>query len=714
MKTAVILLVLAAAPLASFAEIRFATDEAGQAGANPVRKVVSLLQKMAKTVEKEAEEEQELFDKFNCWCKTGGAELQQSISSNTAKVPSLQSDIEEAESEVVRLKEELKQHQVDRTAAKGAMTEATTMREKDTAAYQAESGELKGYISALNGAIPAIEKGMAGTRLLQAGTAAAMLRTAASSSTELTDFDRQSVLAFLSGTEVAGYVPKGGEVVGILKNMLENYDKDLAAVETSEAEAVKLYEKLMAAKTKQIEALGASIEKKTARVGELGVSIVTMKNDLSDSEASLVADKKFLDNLTSDCEAKQAERDERVKTRAEELVAIHETIKILNDDDALELFKKTLPSPSLLQLRATSEEQARAKALAVLHRGNMPKHAGGADVRFLEMALNGKKVDFSKVVKMIDQMIAILDEEQQDDSTKLEYCNTQIDSAEDKVKELKKNIDDLQASIEERTETLATIKDELKALHSSIAELDKAVQEATEQRKQENAEFSELMSNDSAAKELLGFAKNRLNKFYNPKLYKAPPKRELSEEEKISTSMGGESFLQLEAHDAPADKPSTWEGDYQKKGEQTTGVIAMIDLLVRDLDKEMTEAQTQERAAQKEYEQLMDDSAEKRAKDVASIGTKETAKANNEELMVQEQADSTATTAELMATKKYEQQLHAECDWLMQNFDLRQSARAQERDNLKEAKAVLSGADFSLLQASSRPQAGLLSRRRVA
>jgi len=89
MKTAVILLVLAAAPLASFAEIRFATDEAGQAGANPVRKVVSLLQKMAKTVEKEAEEEQELFDKFNCWCKTGGAELQQSISSNTAKVPSL-------------------------------------------------------------------------------------------------------------------------------------------------------------------------------------------------------------------------------------------------------------------------------------------------------------------------------------------------------------------------------------------------------------------------------------------------------------------------------------------------------------------------------------------------------------------------------------------------------------------------------------------------
>jgi len=222
------------------------------------------------------------------------------------------------------------------------------------------------------------------------------------------------------------------------------------------------------------------------------------------------------------------------------------------------------------------------------------------------------------------------------------------------------------------------------------------------------------MSSDSAAKELLGFAKNRLNKFYSPKLYKAPPKRELSEEESISTSMSGDSFVQLKAQDAPADKPATWEGGYKKKSESSTGVIAMIDLLIRDLDKEMTEAQTQERSSQKEYEELMDDSAEKRAKDVQSIGVKETAKANTEDLLVKEQADATTTTGELMATKKYEQQLHAECDWLMQNFDLRRTARAQERDNLKEAKAVLSGADFSLLQASSRPQDGLLSRRRNA
>merc|ERR1719498_1722029 len=79
----------------------------------------------------------------------------------------------------------------------------------------------------------------------------------------------------------------------------------------------------------------------------------------------------------------------------------------------------------------------------------------------------------------------------------------------------------------------------MKALEAGIVELDKSVAEATEQRKEENADFTELMASDTAAKDLLGFAKNRLNKFYNPKLYKAPPKRDLSAEDSIVTSMGG-------------------------------------------------------------------------------------------------------------------------------------------------------------------------------
>merc|ERR1712190_602337 len=100
----------------------------------------------------------------------------------------------------------------------------------------------------------------------------------------------------------------------------------------------------MAAKKKEVAALTATIEAKTQQIGDLGVAIVMMKDDLSDTQAALAEDKKFLADLEKSCATKTAEWEERSKTRAAELVALADTIKVLNNDDALELFKKTLPS----------------------------------------------------------------------------------------------------------------------------------------------------------------------------------------------------------------------------------------------------------------------------------------------------------------------------------------------------------------------------------
>merc|ERR1719231_1509416 len=104
------------------------------------------------------------------------------------------------------------------------------------------------------------------------------------------------------------------------------------------------------------------------------------------------------------------------------------------------------------------------------------------------------------------------------------------------------------------------------------------------------------MASNSAAKELLAFAKNRLNKFYNPKLYKAPP----APEEAVMAQVS------LHGQDAPAPPPAT-AGAFKKKGEESNGVIAMIDMLVADLDKEMTVAETDEKNSQAEYEEMSKD-----------------------------------------------------------------------------------------------------------
>jgi hypothetical protein len=260
------------------------------------------------------------------------------------------------------------------------------------------------------------------------------------------------------------------------------------------------------------------------------------------------------------------------------------------------------------------------------------------------------------------------------------------------------------------------LTEEIKALGKGIKALDKSVADATEQRKSENEEFTELMASNNAAKELLKFAKNRLNKFYNPKLYKPPPKRELSEEEQITVNMGGTLaptaapggiagtgvtvMAQVSLHqqkEAPPPPPAT-AGAFKKKSEESTGVISMIDLLIADLDKETTEAETEEKDSQADYEKTMQDSAEKRAMDSKALTDKEGAKASAESSLEANKESKASSTKELMAVHEYISSLHAECDWLLKYFDVRKEARAGEIESLKTAKAVLSGADFSLLQ----------------
>merc|ERR1719401_1652749 len=133
---------------------------------------------------------------------------------------------------------------------------------------------------------------------------------------------------------------------------------------------------------------------------------------------------------------------------------------------------------------------------------------------------------------MIDAMVSNLKKEQEGDDTKKEYCDAQFDESDDKKKGLEQSVKDSETAIEKMDGTIATLKEEIAALEAGVKALDKSVAEATEQRKEENADYKDLMSSDATAKEVLGWAKNRLNKFYNPKLYKPPPKRELSEEER--------------------------------------------------------------------------------------------------------------------------------------------------------------------------------------
>merc|ERR1719254_237385 len=159
------------------------------------------------------------------------------------------------------------------------------------------------------------------------------------------------------------------------------------------------------------------------------------------------------------------------------------------------------------------------------------------------------------------------------------------------------------------------------------------------------------------------------------------------------------ALVDIQAHDnvAPPPPPETWDA-YTKKGEEHTGVVEMINMLRNDLDKEIQETEVNEKEAQAEYETFISDSAAKRAEDSKSIELKEANKAGLGAEVEKMNSAKSATMKEAMATAESIKDLHLDCDWLIQNFQARKDARAGEVESLKNAKAVLSGADYSLLQ----------------
>jgi len=280
-------------------------------------------------------------------------------------------------------------------------------------------------------------------------------------------------------------------------------------------------------------------------------------------------------------------------------------------------------------------------------------------------------------------------------------------------KTLDRSIANLETLIENTKSAIATLTEEISTLENGIKDLDNLVAEATTARKEAHATYVEELNANKGANELLAIAKNRLNKFYNPKLYKAPPKRELSEEQRISSNLGGTlaptappggiagtGVTALAQRERPAPAPEMY-GAYKKSNEESTGVIAMIDLLKADLEKEMQESEVEEKHDQSEYEQMVSDSAEKRAQDSKSISHKQGANADAEAALVGAEGDHKDAMKSSMANAEYIHNLHQECDWLISNFDVRKEARAGEVESLKNAKAVLSGADYSLLEVNS-------------
>merc|ERR1719389_1350635 len=253
-----------------------------------------------------------MFDKFMCYCEGNTDGMSKSVEEAGQKITELQSKLAAEKAEKSQLDQELIQHKKDREAAKGDLDTATAIREKEHAEFVENTGDAKANVDALTGAIAALEKGMGKSFIQQNRDSVERLTKAVSSATSMDEYEKGEVMDLLQGKQ-GEYAAGSGEIVGVLKAL-----KDEMAT-ASEA-----------------------IESKTVRSGDLAVSVTTTADDIEDTTAEMKETEAFVANLAATCAEKKKEWAERQKMRAEEISAVSEAIKILNDDDALDLFKKTL------------------------------------------------------------------------------------------------------------------------------------------------------------------------------------------------------------------------------------------------------------------------------------------------------------------------------------------------------------------------------------
>jgi len=311
---------------------------------------------------------------------------------------------------------------------------------------------------------------------------------------------------------------------------------------------------------------------------------------------------------------------------------------------------------------------------------------------------------------MIEGMKTVLTEEQSNDDSQHSFCEKDLEANEAEKASTEEAISNSAAFIEETQAAADNNAAEIASLQADIKALDKAVAEATEQRKGEHSEYLQFQTENSAALQLIEKAKNRLFKFYRPNLHKEAPKRELTDEEKILASSGRSDMIPTDAPQmiagttqtvfvqvskaAPPPPPETWDA-YQQKDGKSNGVVSLMEMLAKELQGDMSESENDEKTSQSDYERLMADSQASRAQNVDSITDKENAKADMDMKVEQSKEQKTSQETSLQNTVGYIATLHTNCDFLIANYDLRKAARSNELESLTNAKAVLSGADFS-------------------
>lgn len=472
----------------------------------------------------------------------------------------------------------------------------------------------------------------------------------------------KSVTAFAQANHkyYPSYNAQSGEIVGIMKTMKEQMEAELKEGQESEAAKATAFSEMRTAKTAAIEAGEKMAEQKEDELAKTDNAVAEGKEDLVQTETKLTEDKTFLANLDKMCADADSAFAKRKASRLEEIKAVAETIEILTGDEARDAMTGTYNF-----LQVSTQDQDRKKAAAILRQVARKTH--NIDISFL--ASHVELDAFTKVKKAIDDMVAALKQQQADETKKNDYCKEELQTTEMTIMKTNDLKADLEAKVAELESNIVTFTDEITAAKAAIAQAQMDLQRASEDRKVENLEFQKTINDQKATIEVLKKALDKLATFYDSE------------------------FVQKSSQ-GHRQTPPVPQAEY-KPNAGAGGVMSMIEKLISEAKGLMADSKKSENEAQVAYETLVQDTNN----DVDDLSSEVTAKtkalAKAEKGKLNTQSDLMDTVDELEGLHKYEADVHAECDYILKNFNVRQEARGQEIEALQQAKQILNGANLS-------------------
>jgi len=491
----------------------------------------------------------------------------------------------------------------------------------------------------------------------------------------LTHQERRTISSFIQSpqdyfdaepTFKQSYAPQSGEIFGILKQMKETFESNLSSSQKEEMSSQKAYEELKAAKEEEIAAGQAQIDAKTQELADTDEKNAQAKEDVEDTKKSLSADEQFLMMLKEKCSMTDSEWEERQKTRQLEMEAVSKALAVLSGDDAHDLFTKTF-NPSFAQKESSMHSARRVQASALL--SAVAKRV--QNPRLATLAVRVRLDAFTRVKKAIDDMVAQLTKEKEDEIKHKDFCVDEFNTNELQTEKKERAKSDLIAKIEDLEMNIDSLTKAIDQLKAEVAEMQVQLKRAGEDREKQNKEFQTTVADQRATQKLLAAALNILKGFYEKK-----------------------AALALVQTQQPAGPPPPPGFDAYTKNAAAPGVMGMIQQIINDAKAMEAEAIRSEEDAQKAYEEFVKDtnnSIEEKSKDIVN---KSETKAKAEADLVEAKKDKEAVMLELEQLANYKSELHSSCDFVMKNFEIRQTARDEEIEALKQAKAILSGAKF--------------------